>query len=260
MSAAPVPMPRVLLVEDESGLRFTTAATLELEEMVVVEAQDGMDGLEKLEAALAPGGQPFDVVVTDVAMPRLGGVELLARLRERRHTLPVVLVTAFANDGELQRAYGLGAFTVVAKPFDVAALASVVRRALTRPRVLVVDDHAAEATALAGVLEQAGLPTAVAFDGPTALGAVAAGGIDVAVVDLKMPGMDGVELLRQVRAHGHSLDVVSVSGDLASPLVHAAVVQGAQVCLAKPFDPGQLLQTIARLRGTKRSNGPWGAR
>ena len=119
---------RILLVEDEHAIREVVAYALRAEGHEVVEQDDG-------DLALAVAlGETFDVVVLDVMLPGLSGVEICRRLRasEERRDVPIVMLTA--RGGETDRVVGLdaGADDYLAKPFSTAELLARIRAILRR--------------------------------------------------------------------------------------------------------------------------------
>ena len=117
--------------------------------------------------------------------------------------------------------------------------------------VLVVDDDPAVRTTTKLVLERSGHRVSVAADGRAGLAALAAGGIDLLVVDLFMPGMDGMETLREARKHHPGLPVIVMSGtSLGGPGQEApdflamAVKLGAVRSVQKPFKPRDILDAV----------------
>ncbi len=126
--SARLPRLRALLVDDEAGLRFTLRAYLEDAEIEVTEALDGLDALAALEAAR---DEPFDLVVSDLRMPRLDGLGLLRRLGERDPaSVPLfVLVTAHGSERVAVEAMKLGAFDYFKKPFEPDDLSASIERA-----------------------------------------------------------------------------------------------------------------------------------
>lgn len=115
---------RVLLAEDQSMVLGALAALLELEEdlEVVGRAQDGREALRLVEET-AP-----DVILTDVEMPEMTGLELAAELARRKHPARVVIVTTFARGGYLRRALDAGAAGYLLKDSPAEELAEAVRR------------------------------------------------------------------------------------------------------------------------------------
>ena len=113
---------RVLVVEDDPSVRGLLQAILEDEDLDVILAADGQEGL-KLALSVHP-----NVVVLDVMMPGLGGPEVIRRLRRADGTLPfgVLVVTGAAEIVQSLR-HELGAEAVIEKPFDIAVLAGRVK-------------------------------------------------------------------------------------------------------------------------------------
>ena len=123
-------------------------------------------------------------------------------------------------------------------------------RARVRPlRTLVADDHAANRMVLQGVLQKAGHRVFVADDGEAALDALAASEFDIALVDLHMPGLSGVDLIRQLRVmeagSPRRTPVVVLSADATPEAVQACTTAGARAFLTKPFVVARLLDVIA---------------
>ncbi len=118
---------RVLHVEDEPDIREVVEAALALDDSMKVKSFD--DGSAALRAAI--DWQP-DVILTDVIMPGMDGPEILAGLRKDKRTagIPVVFMTARAQQSEVAHFLALGAAGVIAKPFDPLTLAQSVRACL----------------------------------------------------------------------------------------------------------------------------------
>ena len=114
---------RVLVVDDSEVIRTLIAVNLELEGFEVVQAVDGQDALDKI-IDVAP-----DVVTIDVKMPRLDGLETVARLRDdpRTRGVRIIMVTASTQADDLRRGEAAGVDAYVTKPFDPAALVRTVR-------------------------------------------------------------------------------------------------------------------------------------
>jgi CheY-like chemotaxis protein len=115
---------RVLVVDDDDVIRQLITVNLELEGFDVVTAIDGQDALEKVKDA-----QP-SVITLDVMMPRLDGWEAAARLRSDPETahIKVILLSARAQEADLQRGERIGVDAYLTKPFDPDELIDLVRR------------------------------------------------------------------------------------------------------------------------------------
>ena len=113
-----------------------------------------------------------------------------------------------------------------------------------RQKVLIVDDQRAVREELAFALGFEGYEVAEAQDGREALERVAAGGIDLILLDIKMPRMDGLEVLARLREGGHTLPVVMISGHGDIETAVLAIKGGAQDYLPKPFDNDRVIVSV----------------
>ena len=113
----------VLLVEDQESVALAARRILSRQGYTVLTARDGSEALELLQTAKPP----FDVVVTDLTMPKMGGLELIRRLSLLAPALPIVYMSGYA-DGEMDP--DLARHTFLQKPFTIDALAAAVRTAL----------------------------------------------------------------------------------------------------------------------------------
>jgi DNA-binding NtrC family response regulator len=122
-------MARILIVDDQEMLRDSLAATLARDGHEIVAAGDGASALSRLEASR------IDLMITDLKMPRMTGIELLVEARKRRPDLPVVLMTAFATVQTAVEAMKLGAYDYIQKPFEADELKMLVERTLEHSRL-----------------------------------------------------------------------------------------------------------------------------
>ncbi len=121
------PSPTILLVDDEDSVRKVLAFPLERDGYTVVQAADGEEALRQFAE------QPIDLVVLDIMLPRLDGLEVCKRLRATS-TVPIIMLTA--RDDELDKVIGLelGADDYITKPFSIREFRSRVRALLRRAR------------------------------------------------------------------------------------------------------------------------------
>jgi two-component system, OmpR family, response regulator len=121
------PSPTILLVDDEDAVRKVLAFPLEKDGYTVVQASDGEEALRRFDAG------PVDLVVLDIMLPRLDGLEVCKRLRATS-TVPIIMLTA--RDDELDKVIGLelGADDYITKPFSIREFRSRVRALLRRAK------------------------------------------------------------------------------------------------------------------------------
>jgi DNA-binding response OmpR family regulator len=127
---------RVLVVDDEEGIRVLCRVNLELGGYEVVEAADGVEALEVAKAT-----RP-DLIFLDIMMPRMDGWEVLQRLKEDARTanIPVVLLTARTSEEDQIRGWGEGILEYLSKPFNPQRLVEWAEQAMT-PRDSANEDE-----------------------------------------------------------------------------------------------------------------------
>jgi DNA-binding NtrC family response regulator len=232
---------RILIVDDERSLLLTLAANLELEGFEVACANGGGHALELLAQ------QPFDLVLTDVRMPQMDGLELFRRIRAVNAQIPVLLMTAFAMEDLIEQAITEGVFAVLPKPFEIDHAINALVRASRRPTVLLLD-HEEGAQAIASAVSAMGIACRVLTDPSDALSAVRDHRVDVCVVNLASSAPDGAELVERLIDADGSVAVIAVAAQSVAALLRRAADLGAFACLGKPFQPLDLVHVVANAR------------
>ena len=120
-------MSTVLIVDDEASVRFALSELLSERGHAVITANGGADALGKVD--------DVDAVVTDLSMPGMNGLELLAKIVAKDDSLPVILLTAHGSERTAVEAMKHGAYDYLSKPFDIDELAHVIERALETRRL-----------------------------------------------------------------------------------------------------------------------------
>ncbi|MDP2269649.1 MAG: sigma-54 dependent transcriptional regulator [Archangium sp.] len=116
-------MSRILVVDDEANLRKVLAAILRKDGYEVTVAEDGEQALAEFEKNGA------DVIISDLVMPKLGGMDILHKVRASRSAVPVIIITAHGTVDSAVEAIKLGAFDYITKPFEHAEIRAVVAKA-----------------------------------------------------------------------------------------------------------------------------------
>lgn len=119
----------VLLVEDDESLADALRLALKSRNYDVTHVEDGDFALDLLET------NDFDVILSDIRMPQLGGIELLREIRKAKRRVPVILMTAFDSTGRAIEATKNGAFDYLAKPFRMEELFDVLEKAIANGRL-----------------------------------------------------------------------------------------------------------------------------
>jgi CheY-like chemotaxis protein len=122
-SEAPADPQRILIVDDERGVRALCSDLLRRSGYETEAVDSAQAALERVDAG-------FDLALVDIHMPMMSGIELCRRLRARQPALPIVLITGYPTIKSAVRGIGLGASEYVSKPFTPEALREVVARVL----------------------------------------------------------------------------------------------------------------------------------
>src|ERR1051325_3448446 len=122
--------PKILLIEDDAGIVGGLKKELQVEGYEVAVAERGDTGLAQAKE------QRFDVVITDLKMPGLSGLELVEQLHAAKPKLPIILMTAFGTTETAIEATKLGAYEYLLKPFVMAELLDLVAKAVARNRLM----------------------------------------------------------------------------------------------------------------------------
>jgi DNA-binding response OmpR family regulator len=118
--------PRILLVDDEQPIQTLLSFPLQRDGYEVVQASDGREALARFSE------QPFDLVVLDVMLPRMDGLEVCKRLRGQGSTVPIIMLTAKSEEIDKVLGLELGADDYITKPFSLREFRSRVKAALRR--------------------------------------------------------------------------------------------------------------------------------
>lgn len=143
--ATEAPPPRILVVDDDAMLRNLLADVLTHEGYIVDVAACGEDALARLDV------QPVDLVITDVVMPGISGVDVLRNARRKFPDLDVIVMTGYASVDTAIRSIRLGAVDYITKPFNIEHIRVLVGKTIELGRVRSANRSADEIGAQAGV-------------------------------------------------------------------------------------------------------------
>ena len=254
---------RLLIVDDDAAQRMATRQKLGplALDTALDEAGDGVRALELL------GRQAYDVVLLDLNMPGVDGYAVVERIRRSAGLNREVRVVAYTSEpAHIARPKALkaGMDAFISKPCAqlplLAALEDALRpRAAARTRltllagktILLADDSAFNRKAVAAYLRNAGAAVVEADHGQAVLDHLMSHpGIDAVVVDLHMPGMDGLATAQAIRGSGEpwaTLPLVALTAHSGASAVHGARTAGMNAFLVKPVDADVLFDTLLPL-------------
>ena len=126
-------MSKILVIEDEAAIRrvLTKILSEESETYQVEEAEDGLVGIEKIK------NDDYDLILCDIKMPKMDGVEVLEAIKKIKHEIPVVMISGHGDLDTAVNTMRLGAFDYISKPPDLNRLLNTVRNALDKKELVV---------------------------------------------------------------------------------------------------------------------------
>jgi two-component system CheB/CheR fusion protein len=263
---APARSAKILIIEDDPEVREYLSQFLSAQGYNTLVAFDGPSAL----ALLAAARQPPDLVVADYNLPNgLTGVEVSRRVRNDLHmTIPFVILTGDISTSAL-RDIALADCVQFSKPVKLRELTQAIEkllvkplpapidipRVLRKPRVFVVDDDAQVRGALTAVLEDEGhavtaFASCEAFleDFPPETDACL-------LIDAYLPGMSGLQLLKKLRAEGHLLPAIMITGDSDVGIAVEAMKAGAIDFIEKPVGREELVASLDRAMELSHDSG-----
>jgi DNA-binding NtrC family response regulator len=190
----------------------------------------------------------WSLVVTDVRMPGIDGLELLARIKDRSPGTPVVVMTAHADIDTVMRAHDSGALAVVNKPLDLDALLELVERiTVANKAILVLDDDLTLVGNLTEILsEELGVLTHPATSMALARKLATAIDFKVAVIDLRLPDGNGMTLAHELLRTERDCSIIILTGHPEQLHTSAGTTEANDrvVVLTKPFPVPRLLECV----------------
>jgi len=232
--------PTVLVVDDEDRIRSLLMDTLSALGYHALGAKNGEEALSLLET------EKLDLVITDVRMPKMNGLSLLKNIKGRNPLLPVIIITGYNFTYTKDQAMESGADGFLAKPFRIGKIEELMRKALgiktttgeklyRLKKILVVDDDDQLRNMLLEILSSLDYFPIGVENGEQALNQLRIQDFDLVVSDIRMPKMDGLSLLKNIKREAPHLPVVMITGFPSVCPVQKAMQEGADGYLAKPF-------------------------
>lgn len=243
---------KILVVDDDPYLLDMLIETLK----TIGYDASGAPGAE--EALRYLDDNPVQLVITDIRMPGMDGVEFARRVKQRQPDLPVIFITGAFNSSILRQVEADG---FLPKPFRIGQIEDLIEDIMSRlsssppssrgDTILIVDDDDTFRQMLMGTLKLSGYKTLGAAGSDEALALLQEPGIDAVITDIKMPGMDGITLAGHIKERRPDMPVIIITGYIPADGERPLAVDGADGFLVKPFkieSITELLETIKRRR------------
>jgi DNA-binding NtrC family response regulator len=237
-------MKNILIVEDEASVRES------LRDWLIdlgYQAEVTSDGEEALKRTAE---KDFDLVILDLRLPGKNGLQVLREVRAQNPELKGIIITAYPNVETAAEALKGGAIDFLAKPIDLARLEKIVREntagvELRKKPILIVDDEAIIRDSLRDWFLESGYQAETATDGEEALRRMGKQKYGLLVLDLKLPGINGIEVLKEAKRRYPDVKGIIMTAYPSVDTAVEAIREGAIDYLPKPFPLSALEKVVA---------------
>jgi DNA-binding NtrC family response regulator len=232
---------KILVVDDEIGIRDVLYELLTRKSYEVTTVENGLRALEMLKS-IRP-----DLIILDYRMPQMNGVETLRKIREFDDKVQVVMLTAFGTPAIEKEASSLGVADFLSKDIttsnflkkieEVAARLTSPVKPITPPgKVMVVDDESSVCDMLKDFLTARGCEVLAVNSGEEAVKRLPFWNPAIVILDIKMPGMDGILCLQKIKKLKPEVGVIMMTGSESLEMARQSLNMGAYEYLMKPFN------------------------
>jgi DNA-binding NtrC family response regulator len=234
---------KLLIVDDEVDTCENLSDILTDIGYAVDIAHDGLTALHLVEQ------NAYDVALLDLRMPGMDGLELYRRMKRISAGTLAIVVSAYAGSETARSILEAGAWRIIPKPVDIEKLIGLVNEAARHPLVLVVDDDTEFCENLWEILRTHGYRVHLAHDADHANKALRKYVFQVVLLDMKLPGCSGDEIVKSIRQANQQTRMVIVTGfaDEMKSRIEEALAAGARTVCYKPLEPETLLTTVKEL-------------
>jgi len=237
-------MKNILIVEDEKIVRESLRTWLVELGCQVEVTSDGDEALKQISA------KEFDLVILDLRLPGKDGLQVLKEARLIKPHLNGIIITAYPAEATMAEAMEIGAVDFLSKPINLPKLEKLIQDKtelvqLKAKPILIVDDEASMRESLRDWFLDLGYQAETACDGEEALKLIDEKNYGLLILDLKLPGQDGIEVLKKARMRHPDLRAIIITAYPSVDTAREAIKQGAIDYLPKPFVLSELEKLVA---------------
>ena len=239
--------PCILVVDDEQMMAKTVADILRVKGYKAETAFSGLEAIEKV------GRRSFDAVFMDIKMSGINGVEAFVKIKSVVPELPVVLMTAYSDDKLVYQAREQDALGILIKPLDFSVVLSFLSALEKEKVILIIDDDNEFCKTLSGILQKRTFTVCYETDPSKAMNYLKREDVGMVLLDMKLDGIDGLEVLRKIKEKYPHLPVILITGyvDEMGPLIEKGLELNAFAYLNKPLEMEKLFLLLEELKRKK---------
>ncbi len=239
---------KVLIADDEKNMRTTLASILKREGYQISTAATGEEAVDLCSK------EGFDVILMDVRMPGIDGVEAFRQIRKHREGVRVIMMSAYSVDEMKEAALEEGAIAFLSKPLDVEKVIKLVGE-VKDTTILVVEDDEQTVKLLDTELSDAGYKVTVTPSPHDALELIEQIRFDLIFIATKLPSMTGLDLYLAIKKINPTAVAIMITGmeEEFEAIAREAVRCTAYTFVKKPLDIDHILGLLERITGQRAS-------
>jgi two-component system, NtrC family, sensor kinase len=213
-------------------------------------ANNGTDALKILEK------KKIDILLLDIKLPDIDGLEMLKKVKATYPDCEVIIITGYGNIDNAILSLKNGATDYIEKPIESDDISAACGRAIERlikkeklsykNTILVIDDDISITRSIKKILEKEEFHVFKADSGEAGLKIIENNKVDIVISDIKLSGMDGIEILRKAKGYYSDIEVILVTGYKEESLSIEALRAGAFDYISKPINLDELLISIQK--------------
>jgi len=231
---------KILIVDDDQDFAESLGEVLDNKNHDITICFSPHQGLEIFSK------QNFDIAFLDVKMPKMNGVELFLKMKSIQPCAKVVLMTGYSMQSLLDQARENNIFGIISKPLNMEVISDYLDKAKNSGIVLMVDDNDDFAHSIQEVLEGRNYCVEIAGTGEDAINILERKGFNLLLLDLRLPKMDGFQVIQELRSNGKFLPTIIISAyrNKYEEKLDAISIDKQIMYMDKPVDVAKLIEQI----------------
>jgi len=236
---------RILVVDDDNGMCETLSDILSDLDYRVDAVNEGYKAIDMIQK------HPYDLVLLDIKMPKMNGVETYKKIKEVVPPLKVIMMTAYSVEELVEEVLNEGAFGIIYKPINIKNLLVIIKKLLNNIRILIVDDNSNFCSIFKDNLEEMNYTTIVKNNGRQAIDYIKENSIDIIFIDIRLPGLNGLDVFYAIKKLYPNIEVIMITGyQNEIPVrrqINMAFKKDLYTCFYKPIKFNEVFNAIKEI-------------
>jgi len=234
---------KILIVDDDLGMGETLFDILSEVGFKITVVNDGYKAVDMIS------NNDFDLVLMDIKMPGINGVEVLNKIKDIKPSMKVFMMTAYTTDDLVKKSLKNGAFGVISKPLNIDKLLHFIEEIDKPLSIMLVDDDPLFCESLKDNLENMKHKVVSKNNGKEAIKYTKKNDVDIAFIDIRMPILNGLEVFLQLKEVNPKITGIMITAwrNEVEKLLKIAFENDLYACIYKPLEQGKIETMIQKV-------------